>query len=127
MKKLIAASTVALALLVGPAAGLAGAADAPKPRAVSPEVITSVLGAVDQKLDEAVANGQLDAARADKIKDRLQQRATKLMNGERSPRAKVRRVARRHVRRGAVVLAAKTIGVEPEGHRRRASGRKVGG
>ena len=30
------------------------------------------------------------------------------------PPAKVRRVARRHVRRGAVVLAAKTIGVEPK-------------
>jgi transposase-like protein len=169
MKKLLAVSTVVLALVVAPAAGLAGAADAPGPRESAPTrarghrlarglagaataigvepkelraaladgksvaevaeahdvapqaVIDAVLEAADHKLDEAVANGKLDETRAATIKDRLQDRVAKLVETKpgahalsRLRRAKVRSGVRRHARRGALAVAAKAIGVEPK-------------
>jgi transposase-like protein len=168
MKKLVAVVTVVLALIVAPAASLAGAADAPGPKAparawerghrlargiavaaaaigvepkelrdalaggksvagvaeahhVDPQtVIDAVLSAADKKIDEAVANGRIDEARATTIKDRVQDRVAKLLQTKPGPhaldrlrRAKVRGGLRRHVRRAALIGAAKAIGVEP--------------
>lgn len=169
MKKLVAASTVVLALIVAPAASLAGAADAPNPPApvharerghrlgrgiavaaaaigvapkelrdalaggksvaevaeahnVDPQaVIDAVLGAADKKIDEAVANGRIDEARATLLKNRLHDRVATLVQTKPGPharerllRAKGRRTVRRHVRRAALIVAAKAIGVEPK-------------
>lgn len=169
MKKLVAASTVVLALIVAPAASLAGAADAPRPKApahaqvrghrlakgiavaaaaigvepkelrdalaggksvadvarahhVDPKtVIDAILSAADKKIDEAVANGRIDQTRAATIKTRVQDRVAKLVQTQPGPhaldrlrRAKTRGALRRHVRRAALGVAAKAIGVEPQ-------------
>jgi hypothetical protein len=116
MKKYLAGLTVVAAVLVGPAAGLAGAADEPPKQPVVPQrVIDSVLGAVDQKLDEAVAADELDAERAATIKERLHRRIANLRDGiaDRSPRAKARGATRRHLRRAALLVSAKAIDVPP--------------
>jgi hypothetical protein len=132
MKKLITASAVAVALVVAPAAGVAGAAESTPPTAnvahprahraaralgvvadtigISPralvdalrggksvadvakdhgvdpqKVIDAVVGAADKKVDEAVANGKLDADRAATIKDRLPDRITRIVNATGTP------------------------------------------
>ncbi len=169
-KKLIAVVTIALAALVLPAAGLAGAAESSSPKStgavgspghrisralalhsaataigVEPKVLRNALAdgrsvadvarahhvgpqavidavrtAADKRIDEAVANGKIDAARAKTIKDRLETRLTKLVDATLGPRARHRlaqskvRHVRRHARRGALVVAARTIDVKPK-------------
>lgn len=169
MKKLVAALTVVLALIVAPAASLAGAADAPQSKApaharvrghrlakgiavaaaaigVEPKalrdalaggksvadvakahhvdaqtVIDAVLSAADKKVDEAVANGKLDETRATTLKNRLRDRVAKLVQTRPGPhaldrlrRATTRGALRRHVRRAALTVAANAIGVHPK-------------
>jgi hypothetical protein len=118
MKKLLVIVSVVLALLAAPATGLAGAADSKAaPTAESRDrkaVMDSVLDAVAQRLDRAVAEGKLDEARAEAIRSRLERVATRI--NERDPGARLHRrpraVIRRHFRRAAIGVAASTIGID---------------
>jgi uncharacterized protein (DUF433 family) len=166
MKKLLTATTVAVALVLAPAAaGVAGAADTsagstPKATAdghrplrraaraagvvadsigisrqdlvaalrsgksiadvakdhnVDPKaVVDAIVHAADQKIDQAVSNGRLDSDRAATLKNKVETGATKLVDATKEQRVKARhhRHLRRAVRRGAVAVVAKTIGVD---------------
>ncbi len=79
-------------------------------------VVDAIVAAINTRVDEAVAADKIDADRAATIKTKAPERVTKLVNGEykgkvakHAKRAKLRR----HARRGAAGIAAKTIGIEP--------------
>jgi uncharacterized protein (DUF433 family) len=163
MKKLLTATTVAVALVLAPtAATVAGAADSPTPSAttdghrpfrraaqaagvvagaigisrhdlvaalrsgksvadvakdhgVDPQaVVDALVHAVDQRIDQAVTSGRLDADRAATLKDKVEARVTKLVGATKAQRVKARhhRHLRRAVRRGAIAVIARTIGVD---------------
>lgn len=81
------------------------------------KVVDAVVTAANTKIDAAVSAGKIDATRAAKLKDRLPDRVTKLVNGELKGKhaARAQRVKlRRHARRAGAVVAAKTIGIEPK-------------
>jgi hypothetical protein len=120
MKKLLVIVSVVLALLAAPATGVAGAADSkPAPSAETrdrKEVLDSVVDAITKRLDQAVAEGKLDAARAEAITARLERFASRIRDAEPGARLhrRPRAALRRHLRRAAVGIAATTIGVEPK-------------
>ena len=79
-------------------------------------VVDAVVAAINTRVDQAVAADKITAERAATIKSKAPERVTKAVNGEykgkvakHAKRAKLRR----HARRGAAVVAAKTIGIEP--------------
>lgn len=73
------------------------------------KVIDAMVVKASARIDEAVANGKLDASRAATLKQKLPDAASKLVNREFKGRhPKARRVARR----SAVRTAADTIGIE---------------
>lgn len=89
----------------GSIAGVASAHDV-RPRAV----IDALVRSATARVDTAVANGRIDAERADAIKDRLPQRVEKLVYGDVD---RLRdRVKLRRARRAGLAVAAKTIGIE---------------
>lgn len=92
-------------------------ADVARDHNVDPQtVVDALVHAADQKIDQAVTNGRLDADRAAAIKDKLETRVTKAVDATKDQRVKARhhRHLRRAVRRGAVGVVARTIGVDAQ-------------
>jgi ribosomal protein S20 len=91
-------------------------ADVAKEKGVALDTVEkAMVDAATKRIDEAVANGKLDPERAATMKSKLSERVDKLVNHKVPKRSAARRHAvRRHDRRGAVKLAAKTIGIEPK-------------
>jgi transposase-like protein len=76
-------------------------------------VVDAIVASVSTRVDEAVTAGKIDADRAATIKEKAPERVTKLVNAEYKGTHAKRAKLRRHARRGAAVVAAKTIGIEP--------------
>jgi uncharacterized protein (DUF433 family) len=93
-------------------------ADVAKAHNVDPQkVIDAIDAAANKKIDDAVTAGKLDADKAATLKSKLPDRIAKLVNGTLKGKAEhrvERAKLRRHARRGAVEIAASTIGIEPQ-------------
>ena len=93
-------------------------ADVAKAHNVDPQkVIDAIDAAANKQIDDAVTAGKLDADKAATLKSKLPDRITKLVNGTLKGKAEhrvERAKLRRHARRGAVEVAASTIGIEPQ-------------
>jgi transposase-like protein len=90
-------------------------ADVAKDHGVEAKTVEDALvAAATKRVDTAVSNGRIDADRAAKIKDKLPQRAEKLVETPlkgKLHRAVARVKLRRHARRAGFKIAAETIGV----------------
>jgi len=92
-------------------------ADVAKDHNVDPQkVVDALVHAADQRIDQAVTNGRLDADRSATLKDKVGTFATKAVDATKEQRVKARhhRHLRRAVRRGAVGVVATTIGVDAQ-------------
>ncbi len=93
-------------------------ADIAKAHNVDPKsVVDALVAAGSKRVDTAVSNDRIDADRAAKIKEKLPQRAEKLVDGQLKGKLhrRVQRVKmRRHARRGGIKVAAETIGVSAQ-------------
>jgi transposase-like protein len=76
------------------------------------QAVDAVVQAATTKLDEAVAAGTIPAARADALKAKLPERATRLVNETGQHRGE--RTERRARRQAAIDAAAKELGVSSE-------------
>lgn len=73
-------------------------------------VVDALVADATERIDEAVADGDLDADRAEEIKANLDERMTALVNGELAPGP-----GHRHHRHGpGLAVAAETIGISVE-------------
>jgi transposase-like protein len=90
-------------------------ADVAKAHDVDPSTVEDALvDAATQRVDQAVSNGRIEADRAETIKDKLPERAAKLVETPlkgKLHRAAARAKLRRHARRAELKVAADTIGV----------------
>ncbi len=93
-------------------------ADVARSHNVDPQkVIDAIDTAADKKVDEALAAGKIDTARAAAIKAKVPARVTKLVNTELKGKVKglvARAKLRRHARRSGVTIAAGVIGIQPK-------------
>lgn len=83
------------------------------------KVVDAVVQHLRRRIDDAVTAGQLDATRAAKLKDRLEDRVGKLVERKRYARGALRRT-----RRELLATAASTIGIDPKGLLRELRGGK---
>jgi len=75
--------------------------------------ISDAVSSIENKIDEAVANDNLDADRAEQMKANLTERVTDMVNGEFAPR-RVVDAARRLIDGEIITLVESYTGMEPE-------------